>query len=181
MYMTIEQETAQILAPCLYVLNKTGKLSKHHLSKILYFADKFHIGKYGRTLTGQRYVAMKNGPVPSQIYDFIKFVEGRSDGSFLGSYVQCIAEFIGFIPNYFVIAKKPADIDFLSKSAIDALDESIAKYGNASFGLRTDESHDSAWKEAWERPGKNKDISIVEIARSAGANSSMIEYIKASM
>ncbi len=49
--MNLEQETAKILAPCLYVLNKTGKISKHHLSKILYFADKSHIAKYGRILT----------------------------------------------------------------------------------------------------------------------------------
>ena len=179
--MTIEQETAQILAPCLYVLNKLGKLSKHHISKILYFADKFHIARYGRSLTGQRYIAMKNGPVPSQIYDFIKFVEGRSDGSFLGAYTQYIGDFIGFIPTYFVFAKRSADIDFLSASAIKALDESISIYGNSSFGLRTDESHDSAWKDAWERPGKNKDMSLIEIAMSAGANSSMIDYIKASM
>lgn len=179
--MTIEQETARILAPCLYVLNKTGKLSKHHISKILYFADKFHIAKYGRTLSGQRYVAMQNGPVPSQIYDFIKFVEGRSDASFLGAYVQYIGDFIGFIPSYYVIAKRSADLDFLSVSAIKALDESIAKYGNSSFGTRTDESHDSAWEDAWKRPGKNKEISLLEIAKSAGANSSMIDYIKASM
>ena len=179
--MTIEQEIAQIFAPCLYVLNKTGKLSKHHISKILYFADKHHIAKYGRSLTGQKYVAMQNGPVPSQIYDFIKFVEGRSDGSFLGPYVQYIGDFIGFVPSYYVIAKKPADFDFLSVSAIKALDESIAKHGKSSFGARTDESHDSAWKDAWERPGKNKEMSLLEIAKSAGANSSMIDYIKASI
>ena len=179
--MTIEQETAQILAPCLYVLNKKGKLSKHHISKILYFADKYHIAKYGRPLTGQRYIAMQNGPVPSQIYDFIKFVEGRSDGSFVGPYAQYIGDFIEFIPSYYVAAKKPADIDFLSASAIRALEESITKYGNSSFGSRTDESHDSAWIDAWERPGKNKYISILEMAKSAGANSSMLDYIKASM
>ena len=179
--MNLEQETAKILAPCLYVLSKTGKISKHHLSKILYFADKSHIAKYGRTLTGQKYIAMKNGPVPSQIYDFIKLVEGVSDGSFLTAHAQYVPSFIGFAPAYFVFAKVPPDMQFLSVSAIKALDESILTNKDASFKARTDNSHDSAWREAWERPSKNKEISIIEIAKSAGANSAMIDYIKATM
>ena len=179
--MNLEQETAKILAPCLYILNKTGKISKHHLSKVLYFADKSHIAKYGRTLTGQRYIAMKNGPVPSQLYDFIKFVEGVSDGFFLSEHAKFVPKFIGFAPRYYVFAKVPAETQFLSVSAVRALDDSILANKNVTFDERTENSHDSAWREAWERPGKNKEISIVEIAKSAGANSAMIDYIKATM
>lgn len=179
--MNIEQETAKILAPCLYVLNKTGKISKHHLSKILYFADKSHIAKYGRMLTGQKYIAMKDGPVPSQLYDFIKFAEGISDGFFQTAHVQYVPQFIGFAPRYYVFAKLPAEMQFLSVSAVQALDESILANKDASFEVRRDNSHDSAWQEAWERPGKNKEISIIEIAKSAGANAAMIDYIKATM
>jgi len=179
--MTLQQETAKILAPCLYVLNKTGRISKHHLSKILYFADKSHIAKYGRTLTGQKYIAMQNGPVPSQIYDFIKFVQGISAGHFQTNHAQHVESFIGFEPQYYVFAKLEADMQFLSTSAVKALDESIAKYRNSSFASRTDESHDAAWQDAWSRPGKDKEMSIIEIAKSAGANAAMIEYIKARM
>src|SRR6202042_2841503 len=105
------------------VLNATGKISKHHLSKILYFADKAHLAKWGRTLTGDRYIAMKNGPVPSRIYDFIKYVQGTSDGAFITDHAQYLNEFIGFEPQYYLFAKKEADMDFLSKSAIAALTE----------------------------------------------------------
>ncbi len=179
--MNLQQETAKILAPCLYVLNKTGRISKHHLSKILYFADKSHIAKYGRTLTGQKYIAMQNGPVPSQIYDFIKYVQGVSAGHFLTGHAQYIDLFIGFEPQYFVFAKMEPDMQFLSVSAVKALDESISKYKNSTFASRTDESHDAAWHDAWNRPGKNKEISVIEIAKSAGANAAMIDYIKARM
>jgi len=179
--MNLEQETSKILAPSLYVLNKTGQISKHHLSKILYFADKSHIAKYGRTLTGQKYVAMLNGPVPSQLYDFIKLVEGVSEDAFLTAHAQFVPKFIGFAPDYYVFAKLPAEMQFLSVSAVNALDESISANKDASFKQLTENSHDSAWKEAWERPGKNKEISIIEIAKSAGANDAMIEYIKATM
>ncbi len=179
--MDLEQETAKNLAPCLYVLKKTGQISKHHLSKILYFADKSHIAKYGRTLTGQKYIAMKDGPVPSQLYDFIKFVQGVSDGSFQTSHIEFVPKFIGFAPAYYVFARVEPEMQFLSVSAIKALDESISAYQNASYEQRREDSHDSAWKDAWERPGKDKEISIIEIARSAGANEAMIDYIKATM
>jgi len=178
--LTIQQETAKILAPCLYVLQKTGKLSKHHLSKILYFADKLHIAKYGRTLSGQVYIAMKNGPVPSQLYDFIKFVQGVAGDAYQTDHVQHAINFIGFESPYYIFAKVAPDMDFLSVSAIKALDASIVAYKNTSYQRRTDDSHDSAWQEAWDRQGQ-KVMSVIEIAKSAGANSAMIEYIKATM
>lgn len=175
--MTVQADTARILAPCLYILNRTGKISKHHLSKILYFADKAHIAKYGRSLTGDRYIAMKNGPVPSRIYDFIKYIEGISSVTFLTDHIQYISAFIGFQLQYYVFAKKEADMDFLSVSAIKALDESLATYRNKSFSERTDLSHDEAWKTT----GLNKEIFIIDITKAAGANSAMIDYIKATM
>ena len=170
-------DTARLLAPCLYVLQKMGKISKHHLSKVLYVADKFHIAKYGRSLTGDVYIAMNNGPVPSMIYDFIKLVEGKTDGAYIAKYAKYIPEFIGFRPPHEVFAKKDPDLDFLSKSAIDALNEGIATVGPMSFGQRTDFTHDSAWKST----PRNQKISIVDMARAAGANDAMVEYIKATM
>jgi Protein of unknown function (DUF4065) len=176
--LTIQQETAKILAPCLYVLRKTGKLSKHNLSKILYFADKLHIAKYGRTLSGQVYIAMDNGPVPSELYNFIKFVQGvTKDGYYYTDHAQHAGDFIAFELPYFVVPKVAPDMDFLSISAIKALDASIAEDKKRSYKQRTKDSHDDAWHEARTRKGQK--MSVIEIAKVAGANSAMIEYIKA--
>jgi uncharacterized phage-associated protein len=40
----------------------------------MYFADRKHLEKYGRFICGDSYVAMKHGPVPSEIYDILKAV-----------------------------------------------------------------------------------------------------------
>lgn len=55
-----------------YVLNTLGKAQFHELFKILYFADQEHIKIYGRPITGDKYIAMKYGPVPSFLYDILK-------------------------------------------------------------------------------------------------------------
>ena len=64
----------------LYVANRLNRKDFHKIFKILYFADRNHLSDYGRTITGDFYVAMDDGPVPSKIYDIFKIVRG--DGLF---------------------------------------------------------------------------------------------------
>lgn len=62
----------------LYILNKIGgETDLIDVFKVMYFADRKHIAEYGRTILGDTYVAMKNGPVPSKIYDCVKKARGR--------------------------------------------------------------------------------------------------------
>lgn len=42
------------------------------LIKLVYIADKVHLGNYGRTVSMDNFVAMKDGPVPSCLYDMLK-------------------------------------------------------------------------------------------------------------
>jgi uncharacterized phage-associated protein len=60
----------------LYIIENGAQPTFHHISKVMYFADKEHLEKYGRFICGDSYVAMKHGPVPSGIYDLLKSVRG---------------------------------------------------------------------------------------------------------
>ena len=63
----------------LFVLNEMGGICDFHkVFKTLYFADKNHLSKFGRPITGDWYVAMKNGPVPSNLYDIFKAIKSDS-------------------------------------------------------------------------------------------------------
>src|ERR1700733_9640210 len=67
----------RILSPALYILCKINKTTtKHKLFKILYFADKEHIAKYGQSFLDDNYIKMDFGPVPSKIFDYIRILEG---------------------------------------------------------------------------------------------------------
>jgi len=48
-----------------------GIINYMKAGKLVYLADKIHLRIYGRTITNDNYVAMKNGPVPSRTKDII--------------------------------------------------------------------------------------------------------------
>ncbi|MEN2436516.1 Panacea domain-containing protein [Weeksellaceae bacterium A-14] len=167
--MSLELNIQSFIQPVLYILNKAGKpLDTHKISKILYFADREHLAKYGTTITDDNYIAMKYGPVPSNIYDIIKVVLGKGEiipeeitnKYFEKSSPKEIGAVIGF------------DEDEFSKSELECLNNSLKKYLHKSFQFLTDESHDLAWNEAL------YDMDILKIAKAGGADRSMLNYIK---
>ena len=53
-----------------YLASKSGgTLNKLKALKLIYFADRFHLRKYGRPVTGDEYLAMTYGPVASSVKD----------------------------------------------------------------------------------------------------------------
>ena len=56
----------------LYIIQQMGgKVDMHKIFKTLFFADQEHLSRYGRTITGDVYIAMNYGPVPSKTDDMI--------------------------------------------------------------------------------------------------------------
>ena len=57
----------------LYFVNarKEKTLTVMHLLKFLYYADKYHLEKYYRPVLGDFYYAMENGPVASNVNNFL--------------------------------------------------------------------------------------------------------------
>jgi uncharacterized phage-associated protein len=52
-----------------YAIKAGGKINKLRALKLIYFADKYHLRKYGRLVTNDNYFAMEHGPVPSAAKD----------------------------------------------------------------------------------------------------------------
>ncbi len=167
-------DTECILAPLLYILSKTGgKLDKHKLFKILYFADKEHIAKFGITFSEDTYIKMKYGPVPSRLFEYIRILEGKYTIPVFPEIKEIIAFFISINEKMVISNKKPKS-KYLSQSAITVLDNSINKYKYWSFANLLKASHDLAWHSA----PTNGPILLTDIAKAAGANEAMVAYIK---
>lgn len=156
------------LNSALFILERLGGRSDFHkLFKVLYFADQKHLATYGMPITGDLYVAMKNGPVPSELYDVFKSV--RDFPAHAGDNPNLFAVTNG----YNIAAKRNPDIDTLSESNIECLIEAIDENRQLNFNQLTLKSHNTAWEAA-----SNDEMSVIEIAREGGANDEMLKYIE---
>jgi uncharacterized phage-associated protein len=134
----------------LYIIENGTQPTFHHVSKVLYFADKEHLERYGRFICGDSYIAMKNCPVPSGIYDLLKLARGDLSPIFYPpqEIIDSIHQAIGILGRYSIINRRKSDTEMFSESDIECLNNSIKKYGNLSFSQLTELSHDKAWESA---------------------------------
>lgn len=154
----------------LYIIQQMGgKVDMHKIFKTLFFADQEHLSKYGRTITGDVYIAMNYGPVPSKTDDIFKAVRGDSFFSPGEELTSCFH----FTNRYFVQNDKKADLDYLSKSDIQCLDASIKMCKDKSFGELTKMSHGIAWQST----AGGQQMAFADILREEGDSEEYINYI----
>ena len=155
-----------------YIASKAHVPDIYHVGKILYFADIEHLQEYGRLICGDRYVAMKDGPVPSAVYDFLKDV--RDERRVSRIYHHLTESFaVAGRPSHKVTNRREADLSVFSDSDIECLDRCIEEYGAKSFGELKAKSHDRAYDTA----DLNDDISLEAILDSLPSPEPLKQYI----
>ncbi len=148
----------------LFVSSKINDL--YTVLKIIYFADRIHLERYGRLLCGDTYIAMKHGPVPSGLYDILKYARGDSWFS------SEIISGVFIVEGDKIKPLRSADVNMLSESDVEALVESIQKYGHLSFGKLKKLSHDQAYNSVEE----NDVISYEKLIESIPSSTLLKEY-----
>lgn len=163
-------ELEKTKAVLLYIVNSIDSADLLKVFKILYFAEQKHLKLYGNLIVSDNYIAMKNGPVPSLIYDLFKEVRGDREkedknNSFYNAFT------IKDKSNLFSNEKE--DLDYLSKSNISCINQSIIENQNLTFDELSSKSHDFAWDSA----EKDNEMDYIDIAKAGGANEEMLKYI----
>ncbi len=120
-------DAEKALEAILYVTRSTNDL--FHIVKILYYADKLHLENYGRQITGDYYVKMPDGPVPSGAYDLIKIARG-DEYTYEAKVINVHPKNALNVEGDVVTPKREPDEDYLSDSDKECLDEAIKKYAN---------------------------------------------------
>ncbi len=119
--------------------NANKKISKHSLMKMLFFADVEHLNKYYRPILGGYYVAMKYGPVHSELYATLK-----------NEYAPIIEANMALpfkVNQDDIISERPANLKKFSDASEECLTKSWNKYKDKSFADLTRLSHEhKAWK-----------------------------------
>ena len=167
--MIVHFDRTKALNALLYVANRVQRKDFHKIFKIIYFADRQLLADWGRPITGDTYIAMEAGPVPSRMYDMMKIVRGDS---YLPD-TEGLSKFF-IVENWMYV--KPlidADLNKLSPNEQEALDASIAKYASLSYDEIKEKSHDVAWRST----ARDFSIKWEDIAREAGLDSEELECV----
>lgn len=141
-----------------FLASKKPGITQYYVGKVFFFADREHLLDWGRPISGDRYVAMEHGPVPSGIYNLVKNDFGMPD-----ELLDLMRDRILFESEhnkiYLFANDEKLDFSALSGSDMEYLADLLTTYGNMSFGKLREISHrDAAYEAAWRNAGMNNEM-----------------------
>ena len=108
-----------------YATRKDGSINKMKAIKLIYLADRLHLRKYGRPIVGDRYVAMKWGPVGSKTKNLAELVQLPDDVlSYAKKFIKPTED------KNTVQSLKAVDLDVFSKTDIECFDEVYKEFAD---------------------------------------------------
>jgi uncharacterized phage-associated protein len=125
---------------------KASNATKKVICKLIFFADQKHLLTYGRTITGDKYNALPQGPIPSRGLDMLnqKACAPADDLAVMREYGQ--------LKGWTFVSRRPPNLAVFSKSDLVVLDQTIAELGSLDHKHLEDLSHKEA---AWIRANSN--------------------------
>jgi uncharacterized phage-associated protein len=113
-----------------------GTLNKMKAIKLIWLADRLHLRQFGRSITGDEYYALQNGPVPSGTRDVLENSDFLDDTA-----SDYASEYLSAIDKYnFTILTKP-NLKVFSETDIKTLKTIFLKFGHLSHFALSDLSH----------------------------------------
>lgn len=128
-----------------FFAEKCPSSTKMKICKLLYFADKEHLLRYGRTITGDTYVRMQYGPTPSV---GLNMMRGQASSRLTARFQERLA-----IHGNEVRALTSPDLKVFSKSDLNVMQEVCEKYGRLTAAQLSRLSHQEA---TWKRTKENR-------------------------
>lgn len=143
----------KLLAAILVLIEEASnaglKLSQGEIVKALFVADDSHFSKYGRPITFDNYVAMKNGPVGDLAVDMLKGNPNVNWGDFDLDQAPWSREDADG-RSYYRAAAAAANRRKLSPSDVEELVAALDHVAFVGFGTISQETHrHPAWVSAW--------------------------------
>lgn len=118
-----------------------GRINKLKMIKLLFFADRYHLRKYGRLITNGQYYAMDHGPVHGGVKDLAEM------SAFLRECESRYAEPYIKPDQYDVLSLRDIDEAVFSETDLEALEFAWKKLGELDvFDLRDLTHQYPEWK-----------------------------------
>lgn len=151
----------------LYIANRIHAPTKLVICKLIFFADKTSLEKYGRFISGDFYAAMPLGPCPSQTLNLINGHAAEKDQAFK-------------VDGMRVLPNRDADQSWFSESDVECLNEIIVQNKDKPAWQISEESHqDPTYIKAWAGRGKSNSVpmKIENIAESFDNAGALVSFI----
>jgi uncharacterized phage-associated protein len=156
MPVRFELDTDKVVA-AVAVIAESGirDLTKYKICKLLFLADKHHLVRYGRSITGGRICAMEYGPVPSVALDALNALLGAETVSVRSREIaEKLSQHIALDERYrnkhFLSSHRIDAERALSPSDIEAIRAVVEQHGGKSFEELKAMTHELfAYKKAW--------------------------------
>mgnify|MGYP000405349204 CR=1 FL=1 len=121
-------------------------LTKLKAVKLLYLADRDHLFRYGRPITGDRYIAMDLGPVPESGFQLISRLLEPAEVADpqRTKALERLEVYKGFLGSYtypVLRARTPPDLDVFSDSEITTLAAIVSEFGSTPARSLVDLTH----------------------------------------
>jgi len=149
-------------AALLYLASKhLPDFDKYKVCKLLFLADREHLLRFGRTITGDSYHALPYGPTPSETLNLLDgleavVIEGNEPANEkVDDLVHSLRLTDVRYPQY--EPQADADMDSLSESDIWILDQIAGEHGTKGFAELKALTHGlAAYTRAWQENGVGK-------------------------
>lgn len=175
-----KEDKLTIKAVLLYIIqnSREDRHDVYSIVKTAYYAQQLHFARWALPIYEDRIAALPFGPVPSTLYNILRLARGEEkERRFLKKEgLDDVANAIGF-DNESFSAKEDPDLNYLSKSNIQCLDDAIRKVASMEFGDIVKDTHGVEWNRAY-RIGQNKVMDNLNIAREGGADEDIVEYLR---
>jgi hypothetical protein len=160
-----------MLAAVLYILDKLGKADWHLVHKTFYIADKKSIADHGQSISGNTYIRMPYGPVPSELDYLLEAL--REKGAHTTYFGVPVTDLLRVEGKCELIGLRKTGLKYLSKTDRECLDYAIDICKGLDFEQRTLLTHDYAWKQA-----KKNGVAMrwEDIAVAGGGGEESLEY-----
>lgn len=157
------------IAILIFLANRDKRL--YWILKSLWLAERKHLEKYGNMITGDSYIAMSHGPVPSLAYDIVKDARGIEGYDFENPDPR---EVISAPDVYTVLPLIDADTRLLSQSELECIIEAHEFLAPKSFEEVKELSHTPAFEAAQ----VNDEIPFDAFVRDLKNGEEVLSYLK---
>jgi uncharacterized phage-associated protein len=114
-------DKAKLVNAVAYLSRACHNSTKLTICKLLYFADKEHLLKYGRPITGDQYYHLQHGQIPTHGLNMMRGKADPASNALLEKYVTVIGNSIH--------PKRAIDKRVFSKSDLEILNLVVERYG----------------------------------------------------